>query len=474
MKKKRKLAAGLALSISLTSIPLNFVVAESIPQVQSENKQVEKTFTVSSSGEALLDLTAIAPGVDWSKKGQESAVITLTLDGKYNQDIVLFMGQQKFTYQVALGHVEPGVHTLKAALNLDKSPEGAKQVNIIKMDTNVVSSDSEDALAYRFSPILYGRNLPNIPGAYENNYTDVPLMMYHTQSKNANGNITIEYTVICSNEDGGTNTPALMARWGRTTDIEWIYRVTLDPNHKVISEKYQSPGHGTVDFDGLKEQDHPLMYTSTSNNNFSAIKAGDTTSGYRFFLNASQKLPSNRTREYIMDQNPWSYQVMAKEMIREGKIEPISNPDSQEVSDQRNYLYVEFNKTTSPANGSAGVGTAIGVKLKGDPTLYISNHNVPDWSITRDNPAATTVELPAGTTTSDIESIQAIAVPFDSNPNDAINPPANYQITVKDVNRAFMLDSDYKPQASLMEWHGTQVLTAQNPTAVIWTATDKQ
>ena len=364
MKKKRKLASGLALSISLASIPLNFVAAESIPQVQSENKQVEKTFTVSFSGEALLDLTAIAPGVNWSKKGQESAVITLTLDGKYNQDLVLFMGQQKFTYKVALGHVEPGVHTLKASLNLDKSPEGAKQVNIIKMDTNVVSSDSEDALAYRFSPILYGRNLPNIPGAYENNYTDVPLMMYHTQSKNANGNITIQYTVICSNEDGGTNTPALMARWGRTTDIEWIYRVTLDPNHKVISEKYQSPGHGTVDFDGLKEQDHPLMYTSTSNNNFSAVKAGDTTSGYRFFLNASQELPSNRTREYIMDQNPWSYQVMAKEMIREGKIEPISNPDSQEVSDQRNYLYVEFNKTTSPANGSAGVGTAIWRKIE--------------------------------------------------------------------------------------------------------------
>ena len=64
--------------------------------------------------------------------------------------------------------------------------------------------------------------------------------------------------------------------------------------------------------------------------------------------------------------------------VREGKIEPISNPDSQEVSDQRNYLYVEFNKTTSPANGSAGVGTAISVKLKGDPKLYISNHNVPD------------------------------------------------------------------------------------------------
>ena len=47
-----------------------------------------------------------------------------------------------------------------------------------------------------------------------------------TRAPTPQGNRTIEYTMIWSNEDGGTNTPALMARWGRTTDIEWIYRVT--------------------------------------------------------------------------------------------------------------------------------------------------------------------------------------------------------------------------------------------------------
>ena len=468
--KMSKLTVALGLSVLMGSIPAAFVTAESIPSVHSEDKQVEKTFTVSSPGEALLDLTAMAPGVNWEMKDKESAVITLSLDGKYNQDIVLFMGQRKFTYQVSLGYVEPGVHTLRAVFNRDKSPAGASMVHINKMDTTVVSSDSEDSLAHRFSPILYGRNLTHTPNVYENNHTDVPLLMYHTQSKDANGNLTIEYTVICSNEDGGTNTPALMARWGRTTDIEWIYRVTLDSNHRIVSEKYQSPGHGTVDFDGLKEKDHPLMYISTNNNNFSAVEQGAPTTGYRFFLNPSQELPANRTREYIMDRNPWTYQVMAKEMIREGKIESVADSDSPEVSDQRNYLYVEFNKTTSPANGPVGVGTAIGVKLKGDPKLYVSNHNVPDWSITRDNPAATTVELPAGTSAEDIESIQAMVIPFDNNPKDTVYPPTDYQITIKDVNRAFMLDSDYQPQASLMEWHGTQILTPRQPSAILWTA----
>ena len=40
--------------------------------------------------------------------------------------------------------------------------------------------------------------------------------------------------MIWSNEDGGTNTPALMARWGRTTDIEWIYRVVLDRAGAIV------------------------------------------------------------------------------------------------------------------------------------------------------------------------------------------------------------------------------------------------
>ena len=35
-------------------------------------------------------------------------------------------------------------------------------------------------LARRYSPILYGRDLPEIPGPYENADTDVPLLAYHT------------------------------------------------------------------------------------------------------------------------------------------------------------------------------------------------------------------------------------------------------------------------------------------------------
>jgi hypothetical protein len=47
----------------------------------------------------------------------------------------------------------------------------------------------------------------------------------------------IRYSVIISNEDGGTATPALMARWERTTDIELIYEVEMDGT-RVVRDRF--------------------------------------------------------------------------------------------------------------------------------------------------------------------------------------------------------------------------------------------
>jgi hypothetical protein len=170
-----------------------------------------------------------------------------------------------------------------------------------------------------------------------------------------------------------------------------------------------------------------------------------------------------------MDANPWSYQVMAKEMVREGKVEATPSPATPEMSDQRDYLFAEVKKTTTyphpPATGT-WVGTALLVKLHGDPALYASNHAVPDWSIQRDDPAATTVELPPGTTSADVEAIKAIAVPVASTSTPPA--PADYTIHVRRLNRGFLLGDDFLPEPSFLQWSGDVVLTPQQPEAVIW------
>ncbi|NJP19607.1 MAG: hypothetical protein HC763_12165 [Hydrococcus sp. CRU_1_1] len=421
-------------------------------------------FKTELPGIALLNLTAstLESTETFSKKNL-AVVITILLDRKYNQDIVLFKGQKQFTYQVSLGSVNSGKHTVEAIFAPKKSSIEARGAKIKNFVVNVIPDRSPQALIYQYSPILYGRNLSKVSGTYENNYTDIPLLMYHTINKEPDGNTTIKYTVIWSNEDGGTSTPALMAQWGRTTDIEWIYQVTLDPLGNIVSEAYHGFAHLPLPFIGSKEGKHPLLVTATINNVMMPVIVANYSTGYRFFLDPSPTLPQNRSREAIMDVNPWIYSVMVRELFKEGKIEAIANPNTPEVSDPRNYLYLEIDKTTMQSQGlwENRVGVALAVKLKKDSQWYASHHHIPEWSIQRDRSAATTVELPLGTTRDDIEAIKAIAIPLGwtvSNP---------YKIALTKINRAFFLDNNYLPQQSFIDWRGEIILTSEHPEAIV-------
>jgi len=152
----------------------------------------------------------------------------------------------------------------------------------------------------------------------------------------------LTYSLIWSNEDGGTNTPALMARWGRTTDIEWIYSVELDEHGDRVpgTDTYQAANHQTLHFTGRYEDAHAVLSTCTSNNNMCDV-ADDP---MRFFLSTLLTRPADQPREYLMDTNAWTYQIMAKEMIREGKIEaagPVTAA-TPEVSDQIAWTRLEM------------------------------------------------------------------------------------------------------------------------------------
>ena len=75
---------------------------------------VSKTFSVgkNSAGEVYLSLEAAAKNFSWEKKDSEAAALTIFTDGKYNQDMLLFAGAEKFTYHLMLGKFAVGKHSL--------------------------------------------------------------------------------------------------------------------------------------------------------------------------------------------------------------------------------------------------------------------------------------------------------------------------------------------------------------------------
>jgi hypothetical protein len=437
------------------------------PAVLTRNgADIVRAFRVDGPGEVLGRITARAPGVSWASTDATSAVVQVFVDGKYVTDDVV-MSSRSTTREFDFGTLTAGRHELRLHFDTNASPPGATSVEVERFRARTIALDAPEYAAISHAPVLYGRNLTRASGPsgrFQNAVTDTPLVAWHEETPASTpGQRHLEYSIVWSNEDGGTSTPALMARWGRTTDIEWIYRVDVDADGNTVpgTAVFQAPLHGTVAFNGTYEGDHPLLQTCTLNNNVC-----DTVDDpMRFALSTAATLDaSTHAREEVMDANPWTYHVMADEVRREGKV--VANPDAAQavsIADPRDYLYVVVRKhTLGPNNGTFWVGVTIGVKLKGDPTLYRSDRGVhPDWSLQRDDPAATTVLLPPGTQPADIAEIDAIRVPF--------GPDTGVDVQVDAVNRAFFLGRADRPHASFLSGATPATLTAAAPTAVLST-----
>jgi len=468
------LAAAVTTALTSTPQTATAVPPATSPQLSADGVEVERpvggrTVTVRRakrpvtvpilarrSGEAALAVVAAAPGVSWSLPGRESAVLSVDVDGRYVTDLVV-TSARRTPRALALGHLRRGLHRITLRFATDRTPAGAHQVDLRDVRLSVAIPNGEAQLARRHAPILIGRVLPELGSPFQNATTDTPLLAWHElQTAPTPGLRRLVYSIIWSNEDGGTDSPALMARWGRTTDIEWVYAVDVDADGNRVGQAiYHGPGHTTLPFDGAYDGEHPVLQTCTVNNTVCAKAAGPM----RFFLAADQTRPPLRAREYLMDANPWTYPVMAEELQREGKIETPPDPQTPAVGDQRTYLYLEVDKDTAPATGAAP-SVAVLVRLRSG-AVYRSDHARPSWAIARDDPAATTVELPVGTVPADIADVAVTRVPA------AVDNLA--AVTVTDVNRAFFLGENWLPQRSFIAVHGIGAqLTAAAPTTVVW------
>ena len=348
-----------------------FAQCEIEPQLEQTGKvlatkkfrtTLASTKKVSAENEVYLSLEASATNGAWDEKGAEAATLTLFVDNKYNQDVILLAGENKHDYSVLLGSFSAGEYTLSIVLNDARSAPNAKEVRIYSADvvplTKVASrtqSDAKDAVALANAPIIYAR--PNTI----DKFSDVPLLTYYEIFPIGENAFKIRYTAIFSNEDGGTQTAALMARWGRATDIEWIYEIEFKDG-AIVSEVYQGANHETKKFAGKRIfGNHPLIFDVTVNNNFSDAGCSEL----RFAQLPIKVDLSKKSRETIMDENAWTYRVMAQEASREGRVN-AAKLDANTIADPRDYLYAEIYSEPKAAAIALEAETAAGEKFSSD------------------------------------------------------------------------------------------------------------
>jgi CheY-like chemotaxis protein len=396
------------------------------------------TFRVSKPAEVVAELDLRALGTDWAEEGHEAALATLLVDGTPQQQVMVYAGADQFTYRVFLGALAAGEH------RLDFSGQG------VELIAARFREDASDVLAN--APVLYARE--DTIGKY----TDIPLVVY-CERLAENGDPFLQYTVIFSNEDGGTSTRALMARWGRTTDVEYVYRAFLASNGSVRRATIQVKDHKEMEFGGRRFGSHPLLMPVTDNNMIGEV---DTPTPIRYQITPILMDLTGHSREEVMDQHPITYKLMAKELKREAKLRPFGTVDEEKVSDPRNYLYFEMQLGRSESS------VATLVRLKGGSRWYSSNLGHTDFAIrtwkrnSAESPngfVRTTVELPPGTKPEQIAEIGFECLV----PEKAASDSA---CRVEAVTKCFFLDREYTPDPNV--W----TLTAPHdiPPGAIWTS----
>ncbi len=421
------------------------------------------SFELREDSEVGLEIEARAPGASWLRKGAEAAALVVKIDGEYSQDVMLWAGGDSFTYRVTLGQLARGKHTIAVSLNEARSAAGARRAEISSLKplifplakttglsrTNLVSNlntnlsggindnpisdptgnptgnlSGDDILALARSPVLYAR------ANSIDRFTDVPLLMFYQIERPQSGETLIRYSVVFSHEDGGTPAAALMARWGRGSDIEWVYEFRVRDG-RVVEEIYQGVNHQTTPFTGTRTLGggHPLLAVASDNNNFSDLAC----SAVRFALLPVRADLSSASREILMDNNPWTYRVVGEEMLRENRIK--DNPtDAQTIADLRDYLYIEAHGRQTAA------ALSLGVRISGDMQSYRSDLGDARLRIDRSGFFRTAVRLPKGTVGSAVEEISITC-------HGASGLVGKQSCEDVKLSRVFMLDRDYVPRA---------------------------
>lgn len=147
-----------------------------------------------------------------------AAALDLMINGAPDQTVVLTPGVRRRSYSALLGPLSNGSHELR--LQPATLWTWSDSLRVTQPAVEVVAAGDKQIDILSNAPAIDMR--PDTIGTA----SDLPLLMY-AEDVIESGARWLKYSVIFSNEDGGTPGVALMARWSRTTDIELAYEVEV-------------------------------------------------------------------------------------------------------------------------------------------------------------------------------------------------------------------------------------------------------
>jgi hypothetical protein len=403
-----------------------------------------QAFTLRERAEVVATITAACGRCDWREPGREAAVLELWLDGEYSQHVVLTRGAQPSPYRVMLGPLGAGAHELSVRRDAARSAADAGTAIVEGIAFESFGEDRPEHLWLSRAPFLYSR-----PGTLEQ-FTDLPLLMYAETGVpgEAGGTYRVQYTAIFSHEDGGTPADRLMATWGRTTDIEFVFGVTEADASGPSRELIQGEGHRWIPFDGPRLGDHPLLWVATVNN----MVASTGPAGLARFAPAPElAVLAERSREAVMDAHPWTYAVTSAEVAREGRVAAGAPAGSERIPEPRQYATVEACADVSNATLAFDVGVR---GADGSIAWHATDRDQPAFRIARGGCFRGGAPLPAGTSPQEIAGLRVRAYPRPARQGEPASVSDSARVVLRRVNQVFMLDASHSPAPSPIRWTG--------------------
>ena len=398
---------------------------------------LETSFSSSGDTQVIARVAAGCDECDWQEAGRESVVLAFTLDDRPSVHLPLLRGR-RVEYRVLLGTVTSGNHRVRINEDPALTAPTLRGRSAARWDARIeqVTPAESPYRALSLAPFIYAR--PDTVGKF----TDVPLLMWYEVEPTSRGT-RYRYSVIFSNEDGGTPADRLMATWGRTTDIEYLYSVEVDGNGAILDEDMQGPKHEILPFKGKREGSHPLLWVSTDNN----MVLDHGTTSVRYAPAPSLVNLDQVSREMVMDANPWTYEVMAKELSREGKIVAEAPAGKGVIPDLRRFVFVE-------ACGEAG-DNAIAASVQAADKWHASDRGITEYRIVRDGCFRAAIPLPGSAGVHDVSAVR-----FHAHPR---KDRAAGLSRITRLNRVFSLDERFVPGPSVLQWEGAASLTPGGP-----------